>query len=336
MIFSSLILFGMFSCVPVKQVKELREKYENCSEQKEYLTGEKDRLESENAELKAEVDKLRSEIDDMVADTTRINESSRKLRHDYNRLKELNEELTEAAEKAKSGSEAENRKLMSRLMAMQDDLQEKEDRLKLMEKELNQKEANLNLLKDELEAREARVQELEEIITQKDEAVTALREKVKSALTGFSDKGITVEQKGGRVYVSMEAKLLFASGSTKVESEGSKAVKQLAKALEDVEDITILVEGHTDTDPIKTASIQDNWDLSVKRATSVVRMLLNNSEINPSILTAAGRGEHFPVASNETAEGKAKNRRIEVILTPDLDKLFEILDESASQISNEK
>jgi chemotaxis protein MotB len=174
------------------------------------------------------------------------------------------------------------------------------------------------------------VKELEDLIAQKDAAVRALKDRIKAALSGFADKGIKVEQKNGRVYVSMEAKLLFASGSTSVGTEGKVAVLELAKALEGIEDLTILVEGHTDDDPIKTACINDNWDLSVMRATSVVRIMLEISQLDPAKLTAAGRGEFFPVAPNDTRENKAKNRRIEVILTPNLDKLFELLEEGAT------
>jgi chemotaxis protein MotB len=134
----------------------------------------------------------------------------------------------------------------------------------------------------------------------------------------------------------MEAKLLFASGSTAVGAEGKTAVIQLAKALEGQDDMTILVEGHTDSDPIKSSVIKDNWDLSVMRATSVVRIMVENSSIDEQILTAAGRGEFFPIADNNNPEGKAKNRRIEVILTPNLDKLFEILDEAAAPAVEEE
>ena len=332
--FFILFLLITTGCVPVKQLKELREKYENCDEQRNFLSGETDRLSSENTELKAEIERLQSQVDNMITDTASTAKKYRELKHEFDRLQTMNEELIQSSEQSKSASEAENKKLMSKLMKMQNDLQEKEDRLKLLEKELNQKEADLSKLQDELIRREARVKELEELITQKDEAVKSLRDKVKNALTGFADKGITVEQRNGRVYVSMEAKLLFSSGSTKVGNEGTTAVIELAKALEETQDITILVEGHTDSDPIKTSSIQDNWDLSVKRATSVVRIMLGNSKIKPGILTAAGRGEFFPVAENDTPEGKAKNRRIEVILTPDLDKLFQILEENAEAISN--
>ena len=128
--------------------------------------------------------------------------------------------------------------------------------------------------------------------------------------------------------MSLEAKLLFPSGSTVVNAEGKKALTDLANVIRDEQDITILVEGHTDTDPYKgSGAIKDNWDLSVMRATSVVRIMTREGQMSPDMLTAAGRGEHVPVADNSTREGKAKNRRIEIILTPNLDRLFEIINE---------
>jgi chemotaxis protein MotB len=145
-------------------------------------------------------------------------------------------------------------------------------------------------------------------------------------LNGFEGKGLTVEQKNGKVYVSMENKLLFKSGSWAVNSEGKTAVVEVGKVLGDNPDISILIEGHTDDDPYAgSGPISDNWDLSTKRATAIVAILSENKSINKQNLTAAGRGEFSPLGSNATAEGKAKNRRIEIILTPRLDAIAEML-----------
>jgi len=128
--------------------------------------------------------------------------------------------------------------------------------------------------------------------------------------------------------VSLDESLLFASGSYDVGSKGTDVLKKLAKVLETNTDINIVVEGHTDNVPLKSkGDIQDNWDLSVKRATSVVKIITNNSKTNPKRLTAAGRGEYLPLDLSNTVEGRKKNRRIEVILTPKLDELFELLGE---------
>ena len=156
----------------------------------------------------------------------------------------------------------------------------------------------------------------------KDQAVRELKQKIAQALRGFTEKGLSVEERDGKIYVSLEAKLLFASGSTIVEPEGKQAIIQLAKAVESESDLEIVVEGHTDTDALSSKSHpSDNWELSVLRATSVVSIMVNNSEINPQILTAAGRSEYHPVDELD----KAKNRRIEVIISPNLDELFEII-----------
>jgi len=150
----------------------------------------------------------------------------------------------------------------------------------------------------------------------------ALKDRVSAALTGFEGKGLTVEQRGGRIYVSMDNKLLFPSGSATVDAKGKDAIMKLAKAIENEKDLNILVEGHTDTDKIGSGSTyKDNWDLSVIRATSVVRIMQENSVIDPVRLTATGRGEYIPVDPND----KSKNRRIEVILAPDLTELYKLV-----------
>ena len=318
------------SCIPPKQVEELKTKYEACDEERDFLNGEKQSLETENTELKAEVEKLKGQMVQIEKDTIKSAQRVRKAMRDLDQLRETNEELKRLQDELQTGSAAENRKLLAELQVKMEELQEKEDALKRLEMELNRKKENLDLLRAELEAREKRVKELEDLLAQKDAAVRALKERIKAALSGFADKGIVVEQRNGRVYVSMEAKLLFASGSTAVGAQGKEAVIQLAKALEGIEDLTILVEGHTDDDPIKTSRINDNWDLSVMRSTAVVRIMMENSSIDPAILTAAGRGEFFPIAPNDTPENKAKNRRIEVILTPNLDKLFELIEDGGS------
>ena len=222
----------------------------------------------------------------------------------------------------------ENRKLLEALRDTQTDLQRREDEVREIEQELQAKERRLNDLEDALKSREARVAELESIIAEKDATVRALKDRIAAALTGFIDKGIAVEQRNGKIYVSLEAQLLFPSGSTVVNAEGKGALIDLAKVIKDEQDITILVEGHTDSDPFTGSGvIKDNWDLSVMRATAVVRIMTENGGMAPSMLTAAGRGEFVPVADNSTKEGKAKNRRIEVVLTPNLDQLFEIINE---------
>jgi len=148
-----------------------------------------------------------------------------------------------------------------------------------------------------------------------------------NALSGYADKGLSVEMKNGKVYVMLEERLLFATGSIVVDAKGVDALKDLSKVLEKNPDINILIEGHTDNVPMKgTGDMKDNWDLSVMRATSVVKIITGNSKVSPTRLTAAGRGEFIPLDKSNTVEGRKKNRRIEVILTPKLDEILKVLE----------
>ncbi len=212
---------------------------------------------------------------------------------------------------------------MAELDATRIALQKKEDALKVLEKTLNEKETSLTQLNTDLKTREQRLKELEDMIAQQEAASNALKQKVSGALLSFKDKGLTVEERNGKVYVNMEAKLLFASGSTKVEDNGKKALIDLAKAIENEADMEIVVEGHTDTDKISSTTIpRDNWELSVLRATEVVKILTTNSKLQPKTLSASGRSEYIPV----DAADKAKNRRIEIILSPKLDELYKLIE----------
>jgi chemotaxis protein MotB len=168
---------------------------------------------------------------------------------------------------------------------------------------------------------------MERILSRKDSIVNNLKNKVSDALLGFENNGLTIKIVNGKVYVSLEEKLLFKSGSFMVGPDGVKALKKLAKVLEQNADINIMIEGHTDDVPYHAdAAIKDNWDLSVKRATSIVRILLDGTSIDPKRLTAAGRGQFVPVDKAKTAEALQKNRRTEIILSPKLDELFKILE----------
>ncbi len=176
-----------------------------------------------------------------------------------------------------------------------------------------------------LEERSARIAELEQMIEARDNALNNLRNQVERALLGFDGKGLTISRRDGKVYVSMADKLLFRSGSFEIDPEGARAVRQLAEVLAKNPDIDIMVEGHTDNVPYRgTGQLRDNLDLSVKRATTVTRLLLENTEINPLRVVSAGRGEYMPLDGADTPEARAKNRRTEIILTPKLDKLLEL------------
>ena len=246
---------------------------------------------------------------------------------------------------------AEIKDLSKKFVALEETLEETEDSLNQKQQKLEQLESSLDLLKqnsetalkeriaenealmekiaereNELAERMARVDELEGLITRQQEAMRNLKEKLSDALLNFEDKGLTVEARDGKVYVSMENKLLFKSGSWTVGADGRLAIEELGNVLADNPDIAILIEGHTDNVPYSgKGPLKGNWDLSTKRATAIVNQLLENPNILPQNLTAAGRGEYLPIAPNSTREGRAANRRIEVVLSPQLDEIKQII-----------
>ena len=185
--------------------------------------------------------------------------------------------------------------------------------------------ALLNQKKNELNERERTINELQQMINAQNEKVRKLLSSVKDALLGFSSDELTVREKDGKVYVAMSDKLLFQSGSARLDKRGEEALGKLAEVLNKQTDIDVFIEGHTDNKPINTVQFKDNWDLSVIRATSVVRILIKNYGVNPLQIQPSGRGEYMPVDDNETAEGRSKNRRTEIIMAPKLDKLFQML-----------
>lgn len=185
--------------------------------------------------------------------------------------------------------------------------------------------ALLNQKKNELNERERTINELQQMINAQNEKVRKLLSNVKDALLGFSSDELTVREKDGKVYVAMSDKLLFQSGSARLDKRGEEALGKLAEVLNKQTDIDVFIEGHTDNKPINTVQFKDNWDLSVIRATSVVRILIKNYNVNPWQIQPSGRGEYMPVDDNETAEGRSKNRRTEIIMAPKLDKLFQML-----------
>ena len=185
--------------------------------------------------------------------------------------------------------------------------------------------ALLNQKKNELNERERTINELQQMINAQNEKVRKLLSSVKDALLGFSSDELTVREKDGKVYVAMSDKLLFQSGSARLDKRGEEALGKLAEVLNKQTDIDVFIEGHTDNKPINTVQFKDNWDLSVIRATSVVRILIKNYNVNPLQIQPSGRGEYMPVDDNETAEGRSKNHRTEIIMAPKLDKLFQML-----------
>lgn len=192
---------------------------------------------------------------------------------------------------------------------------------------LKDREALLSQKDAELLEKVKRMDDLNRRLDAQTAALSGLRKRIADALVNFKSDELTVTQKDGKVYVSLSEKLLFKSGSAEVDPKGREAIGQLATVLKANSDIGVLVEGHTDSIPIASGRFKDNWELSTARATSIVRLLTVDHKLQPQSVTAAGRGEFVPVASNRDAEGRARNRRTEIILTPDLRELFELVGE---------
>lgn len=321
-----MVLLVIGACVPQRKFLDEKAKRENCEKELANYKSSSQSLETQVTELKNKITETEKQILGLQKDTAIIGTNYRHLTQKYDKLNQVNENLLEKYNKLLSGSASESQKLSGQLSVTQEQLQRKEDDLKKLSAELDQKKKDLDMLTAELKKREERVKELEDVLKEKDEAVNALKKKVSDALLGFEGKGLTVTQKNGKVYVSLEESLLFQSGKWVVEPKGVEVLKKLAKVLEQSPDINVLVEGHTDDVPMKgLGDVKDNWDLSVVRATSVVKIITSNSSVDPKRLTAAGRGEYFPIDDAKTKEARAKNRRTEIILTPKLDELLKVL-----------
>lgn len=323
--FSALLIF---SCAAPKVYQETLQGKEDCEKERDEIFIENEQLTVENTELKAKLEGAGKELERTKESHIEEAEEMKRLKGEYQSISKRFEELQNTHNALVSGSDAEARKLMQQLDKTQQDLYTREDQLNMLSQKLDTEKRELDKLRAELESRNKRLTELETLLTQKDEAVNALRRKVSDALLGFEGQGLTITKKNGKVYVSLDEKLLFQSGSTEVDAKGVSALKKLAGVLEQNKDINITIEGHTDDVPlVPGAQHKDNWDLSVKRATSIIRILIDNSTIDPKRLTASGRGEFMPVDSQKTTEARRKNRRTEIILTPNLDEIFDILNE---------
>jgi chemotaxis protein MotB len=324
----TLLFVTLFSCVPARKYEELKTRQDACREEVAGLKSLNQSLAEKNKELTSGLEELTKKKKVIEKDLADLEKIYAQMNTNYNNINSTYQLLLDKNKELLAGNKSATLQLMNQLQKSQEELQAQEDALRTLETSLLKKETALEQLTTELAAREKRVNELEAIINKKDEALTNLKNKVKEALLGFENNGLTIEQKNGKVYVSLDESLLFASGKYMVGAKGTEVLKKLAKALETSADIDIIVEGHTDNVPLNGKGIiVDNWDLSVKRATSVVKIITSNSSVDPQRLTAAGRGEYSPLDLTNTADGRKKNRRIEVILTPKLDELFELLGE---------
>jgi chemotaxis protein MotB len=315
------------ACVPAKHFQEMRTDKVLAEQERDSLLIENKRLDVKLTELEASLAVMDQEMRSLIRDSTQRALMLRNTNAEMGRIRRQYNDLQEAQQSLAKGSARETTRLLQQLQETQKDLMAREDRLKEMDRDLVQKERVLDKMSRDLDNRIARLTELENILARQDSLVNALHKKISSALRGFEGQGLSVYEKNGKVYVSLQERLLFPTGSTAVDPAGARALRNLAAVLEENQDINILIEGHTDDVPvIPGARMQDNWDLSVLRATSIVRILLDGSSICQTRLIAGGRSEYMPLDESRTPEARSKNRRTEIILTPKLDELFSILD----------
>ncbi len=331
-----LILFILLAgcivgCVPMKQFQDLKTENKQNENELANVQSENDRLTVEGKEQKAEIDRLKKEVDQLEKDTLRLAKKNWVLKNQNNELSnQYSDYLKQLSAK---NNNKDNAALLAHLQSLHEELLRREDALNKSESDLELKRKRLLAtqekvegLNNELSSQSKRLRELEKALSEKDSLMTALRKTVADALTGFSNDELAVHIKNGKVYVSMEEKLLFSSGSYTVSQDGVRALAKIASVLQKHKDINVVVEGHTDDVPYKSSVLLDNWDLSVKRATSVVRIILSEAKIDPGRVTAAGRSKYVPLVNEETVEARRKNRRTEIILSPNLNQVFDILE----------
>lgn len=300
-----LILSLCTSCVSSKIFNEIESRYAT-------LKGENASLETAHNQLIKNYDSLRYHYGELVGQYEKQSQLLATTSGTLATLQDAYAALEQNSNEALQASIEKNRGLL--------------EEIQIKEGELLSERTRLDSLKRELSSRIARVEELEGLVADKEALMSALKTALTDALVSFKGNGLSVEQRDGKVYVSMENKLLFQSGSWSVGNTGKQALKKLGNVLAANPEIAVMIEGHTDSDPyIGNDNLSGNWDLSTKRATEIVKLLLRNNKIKAENLTAAGRGQHQPIATNKTAAGKVKNRRIEVILTPKLDKIAALL-----------
>ena len=338
--FVILVLLGLFSCVPLKQFNDSKKLAESLQDNNQLLKEENRDLTVENNELDGQIASLQQRYFELEKQFKQLNEKSDELINENKRCLNNQSELEKQIALLKDGSSDEISKLLNELQLMQENLQERENRVRRAEEllsvqekklseaqqELKTQQVKLDQSEKELAQQQARMIELQNALDKQKNAVQSLKEKLNHALRGFYDQGLSVFEKNGKVYVSLEDNLIFKTGSYNLDPKGQAALQSLSEVLANNPNINIMVEGHTDNIPlVGTGQVKDNWDLSVMRATAVTKIILANTKVDPKRITAAGRGEFIPLDKNSTAEARKKNRRTEIILTPDLSEVLEIL-----------
>jgi chemotaxis protein MotB len=321
------LMTGIFftSCVSMKKYQALES---SCTQTQDSLRLALNASNKEKTNLNSLNTTLEKDVVDLRADSSSKNRQITNLSLNNSELKQLNENLTAKQSKLIQQSAVESQKMMEELQLARTVLQIREDALDSVQLSLETERKNLNKIRqelgikdDEILIKNKQLADMEELVRKKDSATVALRTKIEKALVGFQGQGLTIEQRNGKIYVLLDEALLFKTGQSDVGDKGQEALKKLAVVLEQNPDINITVEGHTDN----TGGDKLNWQLSTKRSLAISYILLDNSKIEGKRITVSGKGQYSPIDPANTVEARAKNRRSEIILTPDLQELYNII-----------
>lgn len=317
-LFLAALALSASACVTQAKYNEAKESearyYDEARLCNESLLAEKNK----NKELTNMLEQLKTKATQQTDQVNQLSKELKRVQDDCTAMQEQNKELFDKLKATKSKEEIQA--MLSEIQALQSELMAREDALFKAERTLQDKQ-------NQLELQNAKITELTALIEQQNAKMQDIKNKIQNALVGYEGNGLQIESRNGRIYVSLDEKLLFQSGKWSVDTRGKQAIRQLSGVLAGQKDIDILVEGHTDNVPYSgNGNITDNWDLSVKRATAIVRILLENKDLEASRVTAAGRGEFNPVDTANTKEARQKNRRIEIILTPKLTELLQLFE----------
>lgn len=316
-----LLLAGVLatSCASTKKMDAIQSKLDDCVKENTEASRSLSAAQVRVSNLSADSAAMQKRIDEIIADTVKQSMKLHQSEMQLEKMRTLYDQLKDQLGKSNSQGEKEIKALLSDLQKSQEKLQAREDALLKAENDLK---SSANALAE----KEKKVEYLSKKIGEQDSLMRGLRQKVATALKGYVGNGLEVVNKNGKVYVSMEEKLLFQSGSWNVDDKGIAALENISKLLAENKDLRVVIEGHTDDLPYRGyGNVDDNWDLSVKRATSIVRILLRNEGIDPSRVTASGRAEFVPIDTASTKEARQRNRRTEIIFSPNIDEIMRIL-----------
>ena len=320
-----ILLISAVACVPARKLDELQVKYDQLDSDYSLLKTMKEYGDTSLAELKSKYTKLQAEYTDAAYKCEEQKAAYEKTEASYKILNENYKNLANSNENTKKDLRYELERLDKELDIKKGELFAKEAKLEAQQTEANKLKTELEALSTSLIEREKRVNELEAKLAAQEKSVSDLKNKLTESLIGYKNSGISVIEKNGKIYVSLDNSLLFASGKTDIDWKGKNALLKVAESLQDLEDFDIVVEGHTDNQAMNSSTIKDNWDLSVLRATSVVRYMTTDGKMDPIKIIPSGRSKYVPVNAEDTKEARAENRRIEIILTPKLDQLMDII-----------